>query len=102
MIFGRGLLYALAQECELKIQETSYLDARCYTASDYQHGPIATALPFVPTIFFIADEKTDGSIIKLHKRLKEEKNIYSVIVTNNSDIAKLSDAFILIPRKYDG
>ncbi|MFU7517195.1 SIS domain-containing protein [Clostridium sp. HCS.1] len=102
LIFGRGLLYALALESELKIQETSYLDARCYAASDYQHGPIATALPFVPTIFFIADKKTNESIIQLHQRLKKEKNIYSLIITNNHEIANLGDASILIPEKYDG
>ena len=48
----------LANETELKIQETSYLDARCYGSADYRHGPIATAQRFVPYLFFLADEKT--------------------------------------------
>jgi len=102
MIFGRGLLYGLAQESELKIQETSYLDARCYAASDYQHGPIATALRFVPAIFFIADKKTNQSIYDLHQRLKEERKIYSIIISNDKTIAKQGDLSILIPAKYDG
>lgn len=101
MIFGRGLLYGLVQETELKIQETSYLDARCYAASDYQHGPIATALRFVPNIFFIADKNTNKSIIDLHERLKKEKYIYSLIITNNQEIAKIGDISILIPEDFD-
>lgn len=102
MIFGRGLLYGLAQESELKIQETSYLDARCYAASDYQHGPIATALRFVPNLFFIADRQTNESIIVLHQRLKKERKIFSIIITNEREIAQLADASILIPQQYDG
>lgn len=102
LIFGRGLLYGLVQESELKIQETSYLDARCYSASDYQHGPIATSLSFVPTIFFIADKQTDKSIIQLHQRLKEEKNIFSLIISNKDNISELGDLSIKIPHQYDG
>ncbi|MDF9824766.1 glucosamine--fructose-6-phosphate aminotransferase (isomerizing) [Breznakia sp. PF5-3] len=102
LLFGRGLLYGLCEEAELKIQETSYLDARCYASSDYQHGPIATATSFIPTIFFIADKKTNDSIVQLHDRLKKEKNILSLIVTNDEEISKLGDYKIMIPNIYDG
>lgn len=102
MIFGRGLLYGLVQETELKIQETSYLDARCYAASDYQHGPIATAQRFVPCIFMIADQNTNTSIIDLHDRLKDERDIFSVIVTNNQEYANKADLSIVFDAKYDG
>lgn len=102
MIFGRGLLYGLGLETELKIQETSYLDARCYASSDYRHGPIATAKRFVPTIFFIADRNTNESTLSLHKRLKEERKIFSLIVTNNEEIAKQGDYSIVLPNDFDG
>lgn len=102
MILGRGLLYGLVQESELKIQETCYLDARCYAASDYQHGPIATALRFVPTLFFIADQKTNQSIVDLHARLKKEKKIYSTIITNDETIASYGNQCIIFDKKYDG
>ncbi len=102
LLFGRGYLYGLVQETELKIQETCYLDARCYSASDYQHGPIATSTRFVPAIFFIADEMTNNSILQLHQRLKEEKCIHSLIITNNQAFTILSDYSILIPKEYDG
>lgn len=102
MIYGRGYLAALGMETELKIQETSYLDARCYASSDYRHGPIATAQRFVPCIFFIADKETNKGVIELHQRLKEEKKIFSTIVTNDKEIAAMGDSSVLIPGDCDG
>lgn len=102
LLFGRGLLYGLAQEAELKIQETSYLDARSYASSDYRHGPIATSLRFVPAFFFIADEITNYCIVDLHKRLKHDSCIFSTIVTNNEEIAAMGDTSILLPKHDDG
>lgn len=91
MLFGRGLLYSVAQEAELKIQETCYLDARAYAASDYQHGPVATTQRFVPTIFFISDTLTNKSIIDLHERLKEEYKVTSLIISDSEEIGNLGD-----------
>ncbi|MEF9919927.1 MAG: SIS domain-containing protein [Erysipelotrichaceae bacterium] len=102
LVFGRGLLYGLAQETELKVQEASYFDARAYASSDYRHGPIATSLRFVPAMFFIADTPTNNCIITLHERLKKEKDIYSTIVTNLPDIAASGDTSILLPSHIEG
>ena len=60
------------------------------------------SLSFVPTIFFIADKQTDESIIQLHQRLKEEKNIFSLIISNKDNISKLGDLSIKVPHQYDG
>jgi glucosamine--fructose-6-phosphate aminotransferase (isomerizing) len=102
LIFGRGLLYALGLETELKIQETSYLDARCYASSDYQHGPIAATRRFIPTIFFIADNHTNDSIISLYNRLKKEYKIFSTVVTNNKNLIKDADEIIELPTNHEG
>lgn len=102
MIFGRGLLYAAGLETELKIQETSHLDARCYASSDYKHGPISTAQAFVPAIFFIADRRTNECIVDLHEKLKKEKKIFSLIISNDEDITKQGDYSILLPNEFDG
>ena len=101
LIIGRGLLYGLALETELKIQETCYLDARAYAASDYQHGPIATSKRFVPVLFFIGDPLTDESVIKLHERLKQEHKIFSIIVTNNEQSYD-ADLVVRINNTYTG
>nr|APO35037.1 glmS: glutamine-fructose-6-phosphate transaminase [uncultured bacterium] len=79
LLMGRGLMDALANEVELKIQETSYLDARSYGSADYRHGPIATALRFVPCVFLIADRHTNYCAVDLLKRLKEESSIWCTV-----------------------
>lgn len=102
LLVGRGLMDALANEAELKIQETSYLDARCYGSADYRHGPIATAQRFVPYIFLLADEKTDYCAQALLKRLREEAGIWCTVVTNKPSLAALGDTSVLLPQEYDG
>lgn len=97
LILARGLLYAVGLESELKIQETSYVDARCYASSDYQHGPIATTNRFVPTLFFVADEKTDEDTLNLRKQMVKEKKISSVVVTNNKRVFEEVDVGIQLP-----
>lgn len=102
LLVGRGLMDALANEAELKIQETSYLDARCYGSADYRHGPIATAQRFIPYMFFLADEKTNYCGEALIKRLKEETRIWCTVVTNKPRLAALGDTCVLLPQEYDG
>ena len=41
IVLARGLNYAVAQETSLKLQETCYVNARPYAASDFLHGPFA-------------------------------------------------------------
>lgn len=102
LLFGRGLLYGLAQESELKIQETCYLDARSYAASDYQHGPIASTNTFVPAIFFIADHETNDSILLLLDRMKSEHRVYTTVISNDKAICAKADNCILFDSKYNG
>ena len=102
MVMGRGLMDALANEAELKIQETSYLDARCYGSADYRHGPIATAQRFVPYIFLMADQHTNYCAQALLERLKEETCIWCTVVTNRPELAKMGDTSVLLPEQYDG
>lgn len=101
LIIARGLLYGLALETELKIQETCYLDARTYASSDYRHGPVATTQRFVPVIFFVGDSKTDECVITLNQRLKSEYDIFSIVVTNKDNIEN-ADIHIKIDQAYDG
>ena len=101
-LFARGFLYALANETELKIIEASYLDARCYASSDFYHGPISMTPRFMPNIFFVADSVTNETTMDLHDKLKEEKDLYTMIVTNNESYAKKAHHSVLLPKECDG
>lgn len=102
LLLGRGLMDALANEIELKIQETSYLDARCYGSADYRHGPFATAQRLTPYLFLIADKHTNYCAVDLLQRLKRERNIWCTVVSNDPDIAALGDVSVLLPPECDG
>lgn len=101
-LYGRGLLYALANEAELKIIESAYLDARCYACSDYYHGPISNTNRFMHNIFYAADTMTNDSTMELHNKLRSEKNIYTLLVTNREDLAVQADHAIRLPEECDG
>lgn len=101
-LFGRGMLYALANETELKLIEAAYLDARTYASSDYYHGPISNTPRFVPSIFFAADEPTNDSTMELHRKLKEEKQMYTLVVSNREDLVKQGSHGVLLPKQCDG
>ncbi len=101
LLFGRGLLHALTLETELKIQETSYFDARAYASSDYRHGPIATSQRIVPAIFFIADPQTDYCPIDLLKTLKKQ-HVNCIVVSGDPAICELGDQSVLLPNHVVG
>jgi len=84
-ILSRGLLYPLAMETALKIQETCYIRARAYAVSDFQHGPFAMVDKQIPMCFLAADEHSDQDIVDMIHRLKKQ-DIDILIVTNKQKI----------------
>ena len=100
MIFARGISFAMGLEAELKIQETCTLDARCYAVSDYLHGPIVTANPNIPALFYVFDDHTDQDTIQLLNKLKKEKNVDVLVITDHSDLAEQNNS-ILIDTKQE-
>ena len=102
ILVGRGLMDALANEVELKIKETSYLDARTYGSADYRHGPFATAQRLTPYMFFMADSKTNYCAIDLLNRLRAERSIWCTVVSNDPELAALGDNSVLLPADCDG
>jgi glucosamine--fructose-6-phosphate aminotransferase (isomerizing) len=101
-LYGRGLLNALANEAELKIIESAYLDARCYGSSDFYHGPISMTPRFMPNIFYVADTLTNQSTMDLHNKLRSEKQLYTTVVTNVKEYAEMADHSVVLPEECDG
>ncbi len=52
LVLARGLNQATALETALKIQETSYIGAKGFSAADFLHGPIAMLRGSLPVLLF--------------------------------------------------
>ena len=52
VVLARGLNQATALETALKIQETSHIGAKGFSAADFAHGPIAMVRPNFPALLF--------------------------------------------------
>lgn len=52
LVLARGLNQATALEAALKIQETSLINAKGFSAADFAHGPIALLRRNIPVLLF--------------------------------------------------
>ena len=102
LLLGRGFSYAVANETELKIMEASYTNAKEYSSCDYPHGPIATTKRFIPVIFFLTDEKTNDSTIKLVEKIKKDFSVSTLVVTNNEKYITMANEAVLLPKEAEG
>ena len=102
LLLGRGFSYAVANETELKIMEASYTNAKAYSSCDYPHGPIATTNRFIPVIFFLTDEKTNDSTIKLVEKIKKDFSVSTLVVTNNEKYITMANEAVLLPKEAEG
>ncbi|MDR1092789.1 MAG: SIS domain-containing protein [Clostridiales bacterium] len=67
-VLGRGMAYGAVLEASLKLQETSYLRAKSYASSDFQHGPFAVMDKGTKAVLLApADESLPGSLEMLAK-----------------------------------
>lgn len=88
LIFARGLHFPLGLEIELKLQETCTIDARCYSSSDYRHGPIVTSnLKQNPCIFYVADKHTNHDVVDLIEDLHLKHGHPVMVFTDIKEIA---------------
>ena len=61
-ILARGLIYAIALESALVLQETSYIQVKGYPGSEFYHGPLAMVNEKTPVIIFCAQNDGDEEI----------------------------------------
>jgi glucosamine--fructose-6-phosphate aminotransferase (isomerizing) len=100
-VISRGITYAAMIEAELKIQETSNVNAHAYAASDYAHGPFAITNVSRPYIFTLVDKVTDSFTMQMYERMSE-KNIFAMGITNKQEIAKKFPLSLLLPEWCEG
>lgn len=101
-ILARGLSYPVALECEIKIQETSFVHSQAFSVTNFTHGPVAMVTPRVPLLAIACDEKTDDNVIDMIHRVQGE-GAEVLILTNKAEIAELSAGnAIVLDKECEG
>jgi len=95
-ILARGLLYPVALEAALKIQETNYLMAKAYSISDFYHGPLAMIERNTPVVILSGNDAAKQDSLAAAGKLKE-MGADILLVTDTGDCLDTVDAAIQIP-----
>ncbi len=96
-VLARGVNYAVSMEAALKIQETTYVRAKAFATSDFQHGPIAMIDPDIPVIVFAPEGPSLRDVTDMIARLRSEQ-IETLVVSNNKDVRDMGTCSIRIPQ----
>ncbi|NLG84541.1 MAG: SIS domain-containing protein [Firmicutes bacterium] len=71
LVLARGLNQATALEAALKIQETSRIGAKGFSAADFAHGPIALVRPQRPVLLFAPDGVAVEGLLEMATKIRE-------------------------------
>jgi glucosamine--fructose-6-phosphate aminotransferase (isomerizing) len=97
-ILGRGYNYATAFEWALKLKEMSYIVAEPYSSADFLHGPIAIVEQGFPVMAVAPHGAVYQDMLKLLKRLREEKNATLLVISDQEEALALADMKIGLPE----
>ncbi|HEY8390147.1 MAG TPA: SIS domain-containing protein [Clostridia bacterium] len=96
IVLARGTNYAIAQETALKIQETTYINARAYAASDFHHGPFAI-VDDKSTVMLIAPKGlSQNDMVEMKDKLLGV-DAKVIVMTNDQTIAQGATDTMLLP-----
>ncbi|MEX2640407.1 MAG: glutamine--fructose-6-phosphate transaminase (isomerizing) [Balneolales bacterium] len=102
LYLGRSYNFPVALEGALKLKEISYIHAEGYPAAEMKHGPIALIDQHMPVVVIAATDHTNGKMISNVEEVKARKGrILSITNDGNSDVARLSEFTISIPKTHD-
>ena len=102
LYLGRGPYYPIAMEGALKLKEISYIHAEGYQAGEMKHGPISLIDENMPVIALMPDNNLYEKMFSNISEVKARGGKLIVIATEgNSDISKLADHVIYIPKVSD-
>ena len=90
-IIGRGVLYPIALEAAIKIQEVSYIHAQGFAAGELKHGPIALIEKGTPCLVLGSDPQTLSSAEELKAR-------GAMIIGIAPEEAKVFDRWLSVPK----
>ena len=99
LYLGRGINYPIALEGALKLKEISYIHAEGYPAGEMKHGPIALIEEELPVIVLAPTNNLHQKILSNVQEVKSRGGIVIAVTDDShSDIFKISDKCILVPR----
>lgn len=96
-VIARGINYAVALETALKIQETTYVRAKAFAASDFYHGPFALLDRNIPVILFAPTGPSLLYIKELTQQLVK-KDIDLIIISDNDEMLHYGKVQFKIPE----
>lgn len=102
LFIGRGLGEATCYEGALKLKEISYIHAEAYAAGEMKHGPIALIDEGFPIVAVATQGPTyDKTISNLEESRARGASIIVVATEGDSEVAKVADHVIYIPKVRD-
>jgi glucosamine--fructose-6-phosphate aminotransferase (isomerizing) len=99
VVLARGFAYGAALETALKIQETSYINARGFSTADFQHGPITMVQRGFPVIIYAFKGPSLAGLDGLVEHLKSI-GAYTLLVTNDRQLLSRGDDSFYFPDDY--
>ena len=96
-VLARGVNYAISLEAALKIQETTYVRAKAFATSDFQHGPIAMIDSDIPVIIYAPEGPSLGDMVEMINKMRDG-HIETIIVSNNKDVREMGTCSFTIPQ----
>ena len=102
LYIGRGLGEATCYEGALKLKEISYIHAEAYAAGEMKHGPIALLDDRFPIVAVATKSPTyDKTVSNLEESKARGASIIAIATEGDTDITKVADHVIYIPKVRD-
>lgn len=96
VVLARGLNQATALEAALKIQETSHIGARGFSAADFMHGPIAVLRRNYPVLLFASSGLAADGLLEAAAKIGERGGELTVF-SDDRRFEPLAQAFFELP-----
>lgn len=102
LYIGRGLGETTCYEGALKLKEISYIHAEAYAAGEMKHGPIALLDDGFPIVAVATKSPTyDKTVSNLEESKARGASIIAIATEGDTDITKVADHVIYIPKVRD-
>ena len=99
-VLARGVNYPIALEATLKLQETNYVRAKGFAASDFLHGPFAMVERDTPVFVYAPDGPSRNDMDAMTDKLKNV-GAEVIVISNVEEILSKGETALRIPATDD-